>query len=263
MKQVKGVACACALLMGAFSAQGQFTMTSPTSEGVLPSGVSVIGGIVYDIVGVNGTRVVAQTPASQLFRGNFNSGSPTAYRGNPGTIGIQSGFTPAVVGALGGGIAEMSIRLTVQDGDTASFNFDWFDNDLLVNGVNFGDFSDVPTVQTNSIGTQTSGVQNGFANGRLNTGFFYSNNSTMLSSIYTTMSSTQQLRVQLLDEDPYENYFDFRQGLSSGLIDIGTGPVVTPQGPAVPEPSLIGLLGFGALMGVIGYRRRRRKTLAA
>src|SRR5262245_24529980 len=72
-----------------------FTMTSPTSKGELPSDVTAVGGIVLDLVGVNGRRVVSQLPASSLFKGDFNSGVPVAFRGNPGTIGIQSGFTAA------------------------------------------------------------------------------------------------------------------------------------------------------------------------
>jgi hypothetical protein len=100
----------------------------------------------------------------------------------------------------------------------------------------------------------------GFKNDYLNTGFFYSNNSTQLSALYSSLISSEEIAVQLLDEDPYDNYFDFTQGLDSSLINIGSGPVVTP---AVPEPSVIGLLGFGSVLGLIMYRRRKsaKKTV--
>src|SRR5262245_60934459 len=93
-------------------APSAFTTTSPTSKGALPPSVSPVGGIVLDLVGINGRRVVAQLPASTLFRGTFNAGSPAAFEGNPGTIGVQTGFTPAMLAALGGGLAEAAVRLT-------------------------------------------------------------------------------------------------------------------------------------------------------
>ncbi|HWT29907.1 MAG TPA: hypothetical protein VN240_02660, partial [Propylenella sp.] len=71
-----------------------FTMTSPTTAEPLPEGVTEIGGIVLDLIGLSGVRVVCQLPASSLFVGMFDNGTPEEYQGNPGTIGIQTGFTP-------------------------------------------------------------------------------------------------------------------------------------------------------------------------
>src|SRR6476646_6482132 len=107
-----------------------FTTTSPTSGGAVPAGVTEIGGLVLDLIGTNGVRVVSELPASQLFVGYSNTGTPTGFQGNPVTIGIQTGFTPAVLSALGGGIAEAAVRVTLFDGDTASGNFDFNDNTL-------------------------------------------------------------------------------------------------------------------------------------
>src|SRR5262249_59714855 len=73
-----------------------FTMTSPTSKGELPAGVTAAGGIVLDLVGVNGRRVVSELPASSLFRGTFDNGSPPAFCRDPGTLGVQEGLPPAV-----------------------------------------------------------------------------------------------------------------------------------------------------------------------
>ena len=87
------------LLLGLVATAGatSFTTTSLTSKGALPTGITEVGGIVLDLVGANGARVVSQLAASSLFVGFFDDGYPVAYRGNPGTIGIQSGFTSTVV----------------------------------------------------------------------------------------------------------------------------------------------------------------------
>ena len=82
-----------------------YTTTSPTSGGALPEAVTEIGGIVLDLVGLNGVRVVAQLAASQLYEGYFDNGTPVGYRGNPGTIGIQTGLSAAAVDAGPGAAA--------------------------------------------------------------------------------------------------------------------------------------------------------------
>src|SRR5262249_41967745 len=51
-----------------------FTLISPTRAGELPSGVTPVGGVVLDLVGASGRRVVSQLPASSLFRGSFADG---------------------------------------------------------------------------------------------------------------------------------------------------------------------------------------------
>src|SRR3990167_5194195 len=73
-----------------------FTTTSPPGC-ALPSGVTQVGGVVLDLKGLNGTRVVTQAAASSLFVGYAST--------NPQVFGSQSGFSPAVVASLGGGLA--------------------------------------------------------------------------------------------------------------------------------------------------------------
>lgn len=234
-------------IFGAASAT-PFTMDSPAG-GALPSGVTEIGGVVVDLIGSNDNRVVSQLPASSLFEG-FNDDVPQ-------TIGTQGGFTPSITDALGGGIAKMSIRFTLDDGDTWSGDFDYNDNTLLVNGFNFGNWSDVDAQQTDSTGmTSTAGMSGGgFRDNLLDTGFFFSSDATLLGNIFDSLVLTQQLTFQISDVDPGDNYFDFTQGLDGGLIDVGQGPVVTPP-TDVPEPPALAWMGFGIVL--IGLLSRRR-----
>jgi hypothetical protein len=41
--------------------------------GALPSSITIIGGIVLDLVGTNGQRVIAQLAASSLFQGTVTT----------------------------------------------------------------------------------------------------------------------------------------------------------------------------------------------
>lgn len=239
---------ACSIFCSAMSLSANATLlttTSLTTEGTTPVAITEIGGIVVDLVGTNGTRVISQLAASSLYDGFFYS--------NPGAIGSQSGFDNAIYSNLGGGISEASIRLTVYDGDTAAGNFDFGQNDLLINGLNFGDFSSVLTENTDSSGTVSYGTNNGFANNRLATGWFYSMDSTLLSDLFTSIVGTEALSFSLDDVDYGDNYFDFTQGLDGSLIDVGTGPVVTNP---VPEPTTLVLLGL-AIAG-FGFSCRKK-----
>ena len=195
------------------------TRTSPTSGGLVPAGVTEVGGLVLDMVGINGARVISQLSASSLYEGYFSS--------NPGTIGTQGGFSATVVNALGGGLQEVAVRLTVLDGDTSSGNFDFNQNTLQLNGVAMGNFSSVPTQRTSSDGLTVISNGTGFGNGTLDTGWFHSTNATFLNNFYNSLSSGS-VSFQLSDTDPGDNYFDFSAGVDGGLVDVGQPPNVAP-----------------------------------
>lgn len=253
-KSLLSCALTAALAVGATSASATaFTETSPTSKGAVPSGITAVGGIVLDMVGTNGARVISQLSASSLFVGFARTGTPAAYRGNPFTVGIQSGFTPAIVGALGGGLSEVGIRFTLFDGDSANGNFDDSNLTLLVNGVNFGDWTDVDAQSTNSTGTTAGSMSGGgFRDNILDTGWFFNNNAATLASFYATLAGGS-VTYAVSDTDPFDNFYDFTQGVDGGLINVGTGPVVTNP---VPEPASLALLGLG--LAGLGVMRRRR-----
>ena len=239
------------------AAQAQ-VLNSPTGS-ALPAGVTPIGGIVADLIGLNGSRVVSQLAASALFQGFSDDGTPVAFRGNPLTIGIQTGFDASVLAALGGGFARVAFRVSLDDGDSSPGDFDFDANFFGVNGVEIGNFSAVPTVQTSSTGTVIGASGLGFTDSQLRTGFFFTDNAGLLSALFTALAGSNSLTYTLRDaRNPGDNFYDFTQGIDGSLIDVGQGPVVTPNpgGTVVPEPSTMVLLATG-LAAVAAIRRRR------
>lgn len=230
-----------------------FTLTSPTSGGTVAAGISPVGGIVLDLIGLNDARVTSQLAANQLFQGFYNN--------NPGNIGTQTGFTSAVTGALGGGLKQAAIRFTLYDGDTAAGDFDFNDNKLRLNGVDFGNWSSVNAQETDANGNAGSAgfSSGGFRDETLDTGWFSSSDAALLTSFYNSVVNTQQVVYEVDDVDPGENFYDFTQGISSNFTNVGQGPTVQPPSNAVPEPfTILGSLTAGGI-GVALRRKRQQQ----
>jgi hypothetical protein len=210
-------------------------MFSPIAPAPLLPQITPVGGIVLDLVGLNGGRIEAQLPADQLFHGDFASGSPAVDRGNPGTFGVQTGLSANALRSLGGGIAAVSVRVTLQNGDTGPGELNRDRNELLVNGLDLGNFSNIATEQTSSDG-QTSlsfNTTGGFRDGTLDTGFFTSTDPGLLASLYQSILDTGRTVYQLRDQTPYDQSFDFTAGLTPDLAHPGPSTVFAINPPII------------------------------
>jgi hypothetical protein len=251
-----------ATIMASSAQATTFTKTSPTAGGSLGSGFSEVGGIVLDLIGTNDARVSSQLSASSLFKGYASS--------NPLTVGVQTGFNSSVLSTLGGGIKEVAVRLSLYDGDTAAGDFDFNKNTLLLNGLTFGNWSSINAENTDSLGNVASAgfSGDGFRNDILDTGWFYNNNTSLLTSFYNSLVSQGQVSYEIDDLTPGDNEYDFTQGINGNQINVSQGPSV--QSPvtgtstqATPEPaSLLGFFAVG-VFGASSVLKRKKEQLAA
>lgn len=194
-----------------------FTMTSPTAGGALPDGVTAVGGIVLDLIGLNGVRVVAQLSAATLPNNLATGFNPSV--GNPSPIGVLGGLSPEVLAQLGGGLSQMAVRMTVEDADTSNGDVDFNDNFLMLNGVQIGNFSSVATQATNDAGIP-SGQGIGFQNSLISTGWFLVNDANALSQVFTSLQNSNQANFALLDDDPFDNGYDFSRGIDGSFLGV-------------------------------------------
>ncbi len=222
-----------------------FTETSPTANGLVPSGITKVGGIVFDARGLNGASLTAQRAASSLYSGFAGT--------NPQVIGTQSGLTGGLLGLLGGGFSELAIRVTLEDGDTGPGDFDFNQNTLAINGITIGNFSSVATQRTDATGVTALSSSTGFRNGILDTGWFHVTNAVTLASLYTSILGTNSAVYSLTDVDPFDNFYDFTRGVDGGLINTEVPPVVVPTPDTGATFGLLALSGLGLLLA----RRRR------
>ncbi len=206
------------------------TTISPAG-GQLPRGASVVGGIVLDLIGSNGQRVLAQLGAGA----NLYKDTPGNLPTQPDIIiGTQDGLTPTVLAALGGGLSKVAIRVTLFDGDTSiqdvppvpQINQDYNENTLLLNELNFGNWSPIETLTTDSIGNVIAGTTSniGFFNQELDTGWFIADDPALLSSFYASLVSTGEVVYKLRDSDPGDNFRNFQEGLDSSNISGNNSP---------------------------------------
>lgn len=205
--------------MLAFVVSVQMAFATPFTENVPGTGVALpdeypaAGGVVIVMTGTNGNIYYQFSDPAGAFRGFQNSGNPAAFRGNPFTINnpiaMDCGFR-SCEDYFGGQIARIDVRFSAYDGDTQSGGFDEDDISLMLNGINVGSWSGLQTEITDTAGTSSGGFQTGFGNNTFNTGWFSSTNAALMTAVLNDLETT----TQVLDDDPNDNYWDFRRGNS-------------------------------------------------
>ena len=242
LNKLSAALCAAFALAGGNAFATPLTENSPTG-GALPPGVSVVGGIVADLTGLNGVRVVSQLAAAGLFQGSPSAANQFVL------IGTQTGFNASL---FGGGLSSASFRVSLFDGDTAAGDFDVNDNSFVVDGINLGNSSLVATHVTSDTGTFVASTF-GFPDDQLATGWF-TVGAGNLGSLFGQLGDGS-LTFRWFDNDPGDQFYDFSAGISSSLINVGSGPTVTPPGGTVPLPGTLALMG----LGLFGFALRKRQ----
>ena len=190
-----------------------FTTVVPATGVALPDEYPEAGGVAIVLTGVNGNVYFQFSDPDGAFRGFNSNGQPVAFRGNPFTINdpipLDCGFR-SCSDYFGGTIARMDVRFSAYDGDTQPGGFDENDITLVMNGFDVGGWSGLTTEATNNEGTTSFGFRTGFGNNTFNTAWFSSTNAALLNNILATGQTTTQVR----DDDPNDNYWDFRRGES-------------------------------------------------
>lgn len=188
-----------------------YTMTVPGTGVALPTQYPQAGGVAIVMTGANGNIYYQFSNPAGAFKGFNFSGQPVAFRGNPFTINnsivLDCGFA-SCSDYFGGSLARVDIRFSAYDGDTQPGGFDENDISLRINGFNVGSWSGIQSERTNNSGTTSYGFVTGFGNNTFNTAWFSSTNTALMNSLLSTGSTT----TQVFDDDPNDNYWDFRRG---------------------------------------------------
>ena len=232
--------------------------TSPTSAGALPFEIPTFGGAVVDIVTNEGDRVTSYISAKDLFRGYLNTG-----RTDYDSIEIGSlVYSPSTLNLLTTGIAELAIRFSLYDGDNAvgidvieKDEYQANDNSLLVNSNNFGNFSFVDTVTTDRNGSVVydNFGADGFANKMTGTGWFYSNDTSLLGLITDSLLQTSTLTFDMIVVNSRnENWLTFQETLDNKNVP----PSITVTNVSEPMVALLMLL-----TGAVFFTRRKRNQI--
>ncbi len=192
---------------------------APTSL-PLPAEYPAAGGVVIVLTGANGNIYYQFSNPTGAFRGFNNNGTPAQFEGNPFTvnnpIALDCGFA-SCTDYFGGSVARIDIRFSAYDGDTQPGGFDNNDINLFINGFDVGSWSGIQTQVTSPDGNTNLGFATGFGNNTFNTAWFSSTNTALLNNIL----STGQTVSQVFDDDPNDNFWDFRRGdpLPNGSIE--------------------------------------------
>ncbi|MFM2389507.1 MAG: hypothetical protein RLZZ437_1062, partial [Pseudomonadota bacterium] len=254
------------LFLAMSSLQGlatNFTMNVPGTNLRLPTGYPEAGGVAIVMIGANGNAYYQFSDPTGAFQGFQNTGTPTAFRGNPFTINnpiaLDCGASTCAT-YFGGSIAQMYVRFSAQDGDTGAGEFDFNDITLRVNGFDVSNWSTVQTEITNTAGTVSQGFATGYTNNTFNTGWMSTTNPALLSNILSTGRTT----TQIFDRDPNDNFWDFRIGNTLTNQDIKTvapGYDLTKTSPSTAFATVGQVVTYNFVIRNIGSVPIRNITL--
>lgn len=218
--------------MNASASLSSILTTSPSSAGALPIGTPVFGGAVIDIITADNTRLINYISRNDLFDGHVNSSRQDFASQQIGSLF----FTVSMLDAISSGITELAIRLSLYDGDNAvgadviiEDEFQANKNFLEVNGTEVGNFTDVKTVTSSRKGEEyfNDFEATGFANKKSATGWFYSNDASILKPINDSLLVTSSLELDFVVRDAKsENWISFHErDASTKIVNVSEPPV--------------------------------------
>ena len=122
----------------------------------------------------------------------------------------------------------MSMRWTIEDGDTESGNFDDQNVQLGVNNIPIDSASDLTAYSHDENGSSTS-LRSGFPDGATATGWVTTTESFKLEQIYNnSIANSGVVEFHLFDNSPNDNYFDFSRGINSTMSQSNVIPNIAP-----------------------------------
>lgn len=175
----------------------EFLTNSVTSAGALPSQVTPHGGVVIDIVGLNGERVVIQKGLPFAVTGFLSSGF---------TYDLTSfaGFNQDVLDFLGGGFSEIGLRLSaaIPYGSDSTYGPE-FGMGLALNNVQIGNVNDHHSIASNGNGAVLGGeIIDGFLTQTHCTTWIHIDDADTLANIYNSALSTQAIDIDAIFYKP-------------------------------------------------------------
>lgn len=194
------------------SAHAGLMLMSPTGYSLDDTEIPEFGGAVIDVIGDNNNRVVSYIAEYEL----AHLSVITDADGNATTsIGSQI-FTSDTLDLLGGGIAEIAIRLTMWDGDNSLLNgekndFQSNQNFLHLNGFEFGNFSNIATQTYSRFGentVETPGLT-GFLSDHTSVGWFGTDDANLIKNISDSIFNTGQLDLDFIIDGARANQSNF------------------------------------------------------
>lgn len=203
-------------------------------NGVIPD----VGGVVLSFTGVDDNVAKFFINAEDLY-----SGVIAPQREESHSVNLTSWIVPlGFENIMQGGLMNLSIRMSIFDGDTGKNEADHGKNYLYLNGTRFGNFSDVETFETSREDDVFLGDINGkgFEDNVVSTGWFEFNDSQMLADLYDSILSTNKLELNYFSDSGKRNFiaFDNAEVIEADAIT----PVSTPSSMSLILFAFVGIL---------------------